>query len=205
MDRLRPPPAPASTPVSTIDRHAADNLRFIRDTMAGATRFTAVPGWGGVLMGLTALGTAGIAGPPRGESRWLQLWLAEALVALVIGCVAIARKAERAGTALTGPAARRFALAYVPAVAAGGVLTVVFARHGLTGELPGCWLLLYGAAVCSAGAFSVRVVPIMGVCFMAAGVLALAAPPEWGHLFMAAGFGALHLVFGFIIARRYGG
>jgi hypothetical protein len=53
--------------------------------------------------------------------------------------------------------------------------------------------------------FSVPAVPIMGLCFMVFGAVALFAPPEYANLFMAAGFGGLHLLFGLIIARRYGG
>lgn len=189
----------------TLDRHAADSLRFIRDTMASAAGFTAVPGWGGALMGVTAIGTAAISGPPRADPAWLWLWLGDAGLALAIGVAAIGLKAGRTGTSLTSPGTRRFALAFLPAIAAGATLTLVFVRSGLTTRLPGCWLLLYGAAVCSGGAFSVRVVPIMGAGLMVLGVLAFAAPPQWGHLFLAAGFGGLQIVFGIIIARRYGG
>ena len=71
--------------------------------------------------------------------------------------------------------------------------------------LPGCWLLLYGAAAATGGAFSVRIVPILGLCFMALGVVAFAVPAAWGHWFMAAGFGGLHIGFGLVIARKYGG
>src|SRR5262249_48680472 len=52
---------------------------------------------------------------------------------------------------------------------------------------------------------SVRVVPVMGVLFMAFGVAAFIAPSAWGNIFMAAGFGGLHIIFGAIIARHYGG
>jgi hypothetical protein len=106
---------------------------------------------------------------------------------------------------LTGAAGRRFALAFIPSLAAGAVLTAVFVRDHFITRLPGCWLLLYGAAVTSGGAFSVRLVPVMGICFMALGLCALLLPENMGSLFMTAGFGGLQIGFGLIIARKYGG
>ena len=189
-----------------IHAHAIDNIRFIRDTMSRATQFTAVPGWGGVLMGVTALVTAVISGPPDDSMRWVLVWLADACVGAAIALGTMAMKARRAGTPLTSAApAHRFALAYLPPLVAGVVLTPVFVLGGLMARLPGCWLLLYGAAAATGGAFSVRIVPILGLCFMALGVVAFAVPAAWGHWFMAAGFGGLHIGFGLVIARRYGG
>jgi hypothetical protein len=186
--------------------HAAEDLRFIRDAMARATEFTAVPGWGGVLMGVSAIVTAVVSGPPDGSRRWVLIWLADAVVAASIALIAMTIKARRSGTPLSSAApAFRFALAFVPPLVAGMVLTPVFATMGLVARLPGCWLLLYGTAAATGGAFSVRVVPIMGVFFMALGVIAFAAPAAWGHVLLAAGFGVLHIVFGVVIARRYGG
>ncbi len=192
--------------VEPMHAHAAENLRFIRDAMARASAFTAVPGWGGVAMGVTAIVAAAIAGPPDGSTRWMLIWLLEALVASTTAMVTMTVKARRSGTPLSSAApAFRFALAFLPPLVAGMVLTPVFAAIGGMTRLPGCWLLLYGTAVATGGAFSVRIVPLMGVCFMVAGIVAFAAPPEWGHWLMAAGFGGLHIAFGFVIARRYGG
>jgi hypothetical protein len=189
-----------------IHAHALENLRFIRDAMSRASEFTAVPGWGGVLMGVSALVAAPIAGPPDDTVRWVTIWFADAAVAVAIALVAISIKSKRSGTPLSKAApAFRFALAFVPPLVAGIILTPVFVTMGLMARLPGCWLLLYGTAVATGGAFSVRVVPLMGLCFMALGVVAFAAPAAWGHWLMALGFGGLHIVFGFIIARSYGG
>jgi hypothetical protein len=188
-----------------LHEHAAENLQFIRDTMARATDFTAVPGIGGVLMGLLALAATIVAGPPRNMGAWLGVWLATAGAAVVTGVIAIQRKARRHNLPLGGPVVRRFALALVPALVVAVVLTVFFVQHDLTARLPGCWLLCYGAAVTSGGAFSVRPVPFMGVAFIALGALAFLAPAEWGHFFLGAGFGVLHIVFGIAIARNYGG
>jgi hypothetical protein len=189
-----------------IQAHALENLRFIRDAMARASEFTAVPGWGGILMGVSALITAPIAGPPDDTFRWMLIWFVDAAVAAAIALVAIAIKSKRSGTPLSKAApAVRFALAFLPPLVAGMILTPVFAMMGLMARLPGCWLLSYGTAVATGGAFSVRVVPLMGLCFMALGAIAFAAPAAWGHWLMALGFGGLHIVFGTIIARSYGG
>lgn len=164
-----------------------------------------MPGRGGMLMGASAIVTAIIARPLAGSNEWLALWLVEAAVAAGIGMTAIVLKARQSGTSLSGPAARRFALAFSPPMAAGAVLTAVLWRRGMVTDLPACWLLLYGTAVTTGGAFSVRAVPLMGVCFMVLAAAAFVAPPAWGDGFMAAGFGLLQIGFGFVIARKHGG
>jgi hypothetical protein len=189
-----------------IHAYAADNLRFIRDAMSRAGTFTAIPGRGGVAIGVTAIAAAAVSGPPDNSPRWALVWFGEAAVAAAIGLSTMLRKARRAGTPLSTTApAYRFALAYLPPLVAGMVLTPVFATLDLAARLPGCWLLLYGTALASGGVLAVRLVGQMGVSFMVLGALALAAPAEWGHYFLAAGFGGLHIVFGTIIARNYGG
>jgi hypothetical protein len=191
---------------AALHAYAAEHLRYIRDAMERASEFTAVPGWGGVAMGFTALAATAVAGAPDGSARWLAAWLVEACIAVAIAVIAMVRKARRSGAPLWSAApTRRFALAYASPLVAGAALTVVFAARGLQSLLPGCWLLLYGVAAVTGGAFSARIVPIMGACFMALGIVALAAPDGWGPWLMAAGFGGLHIAFGFVIARRYGG
>jgi hypothetical protein len=182
-----------------------DNLSFIRSTMERATAFTAVPGWGGVAMGVTALAATALAHRSTSTGEWLAVWLGASFLALTIGGWSMLVKARRGGTSVFSYSGRRFVLSYVPPLIVGGLLSVVLVRAGLYAALPGTWLLLYGTGVVTGGAFSVRVVPIMGLCFMALGALALLAPPTWGNWLMAAGFGGLHIIFGVIIARRYGG
>lgn len=187
-----------------MDRHAADNLRFIRDTMERAASFTAVPGWGGVVIGITALGAGAVAfgRPPRNQ---FLIWCLEAFLALAIAGLALNVKSKRLALSLQSRPARRALLSFMPPLIAGAILTAVLYRLQIFGITPGVWLLLYGAAVVTGGAFSVRIVPMMGLCFMFVGVLSLLAPSEWGDLFLTLGFGGLHVAFGAVIARRYGG
>jgi hypothetical protein len=187
-----------------IDRRAADNLRFIRDTMERAASFTAVPGWGGVVIGATAL-TAGLLAWDRSPRQQFFVWLCESILALGVASFFVRRKSKRLSLSLQSRPARRALLSFMPPLLAGAVLTAVLFQLQVYSVLPGCWLLLYGAAVVTGGAFSVRIVPVMGLCFMFAGALCLMAPAAWGDAFLMLGFGGLHIGFGTLIARRHGG
>ena len=195
---------PASKPIP-IDSSAAEHLRYIRETMERAGEFTAVPGWGGMLMGFSALLAAFFASQQKSQNAWLVVWLLEALVAVAIAAPATAHKARRANLPLLSGPGRKFLLSFLPPMFAGALLTFVLVHAGLFAVLPGLWLLLYGAAIVAAGAFSVRIVPVMGACLISVGALALFAPAQWGDAFMAAGFGALQIGFGGWIARNHGG
>jgi hypothetical protein len=188
-----------------IHDRALDNLQFIRSAMERAGSFTAVPGWGAVAVGVTALVATWISLQQRFDAGWLRVWLIEAVIGVAIGGAAMVRKARVANDPLLSGPGRRFGLSFLPPIVVGALLTLALHEAGLFRVMPGAWLLLYGTAVVTAGAFSVRIVPLMGVCFMALGAAALFGPLRWWPWLMAAGFGGLHIVFGSIIARRYGG
>lgn len=196
-----------SDPVSPRALHlrAMDNLRFIREIMEGAAYFTAVSGLGEVAVGVTALGAAWLAAQQRTPGGWIAVWLIEAMLGALVSITAIVRKARRTDVALLSRPVQRFALGLLPPFLAGGVLTTVLFLQGSYSVLPGLWLLLYGTGVVTGGAFSVRIVPFMGIAFMGLGTCALFAPASWGDLFLAAGFGGLHILFGVMIAWRHGG
>ena len=203
-----PIPLPNRTPLPRpipIDARAADHLRYIRETMESAAEFTAVPGWGGVAMGATALAAAFLASRQNSPRAWLAVWLAEVFVAVAIAASAAATKARRANSSLFRGPGRKFTLSFAPPIIVGGLLTLALFQFGAVSVLPGVWLLLYGTAIVTGGAFSVRAVPIMGLCLMALGAAALFAPAAWGNVFMAAGFGIVQIGFGVWIALRYGG
>lgn len=188
-----------------LQSRAMDNLRYIRRTMEEAGAFTAVPGWGTVAVGVTALGAAAIAARQAAPASWLAVWCAEAALAIAISAASMARKAARGRVPMFGGPARRFWLSFVTPLFAGALLTAALFATGETRLLAPTWLLLYGAAVVTGGVSSVRIVPVMGVCFVGAGTLALLLPQVPRDLLLAAGFGVLHVVFGLVIARRHGG
>ena len=195
---------PQNAAVNLGDR-AIDNLKFIRETMERSTAFTAVPGYGGILMGVTAVAAAYIAHTQPDLRDSLTTWLVEAGLAFAIGMLAMWQKSKIAGQSLISAPARKFALSFAPPLIAGVVITLGLWRYGQFYVLPPVCMLSYGAAVVCGGAFSARVVPVMGWCFMVLGTIAFALPISYGNLMMALSFGGLHIIFGAIIARRYGG
>ena len=187
-----------------IDDHAFDNLRYIRETMERAGSFTSVPGWGGLAIGGTAIVTSIIASRLV-DLRWLEAWLIEAVVAAAIALITMSMKAARAGVTMTSTAARRFFVSYFAPIIAAAVITMMLTRTQWFDAMPAVWLLSYGASFISSGSYSIRVVPQMGVCFMLLGAIASLVSFPIANALLGVGFGGLHIIFGLIIARNYGG
>src|ERR1041385_1596267 len=192
-------------PVRFVSDRAMDNLRYIRETMERATPFTGISGRGEMAIGATALVASLIAAQQPTFKLWLAIWFAEGLISLLIAGWSMDRKARAVGMPLVSGLGRKAVFSLSPPIIAGGLLTIVLVRAGLTNAIPGMWLLLYGTGVITGGMFSVRAIPAMGLCFMALGAIALFSYPTWTNWFMAAGFGGLPLLFGAIIVRKYGG
>jgi hypothetical protein len=193
------------TPAASLHDRAVDDLRYIRETMAGASSFTAISGLGFVLVGLTAIVTAILAPSMDRPPAWLTAWLVAAGAGVAIGLTTTALKARRTGQPFLSAPFRKFALGIAPAIGAGALLTFALVRAHQHALLPAAWLLLYGAGLVAGGAFSVRVVPLMGASVLLLGALAAIGPAGWGPWLMVAGFGVLHVVFGVVIFRRHGG
>lgn len=195
----------SSGPAPALHARAMDDLRFIRRTMEHAGAFTAFSGSGLVAIGITALIATVLAGPDIESARWLATWLAEAFLAGGIATATTAWKSRHAGEPMWSGPARKFAFSVAPPVLAGALLSFVLDGAGLRSVLPGLWLLLYGAGLLAGGLVTLPVVPAIGAGFMSLGAVALLGPLAWQGWLLGAGFGGLHIVFGVIVARRYGG
>jgi hypothetical protein len=181
------------------------DLRFIRETMESASAFSAFSAPGLFLIG----GIAGVAGLVAhwqpDQVRRLVVWLVAAAVSAIVGALSTAWKTRGLAQPLMPGPARKFALSLAPALFAGTLLTIALARADSFSVLPGAWLLLYGAGLVAAGAWSVSTVPQIGAAFMGLGAFALLAPSEWGDWLLIAGFGGLHVAFGAIVGWKHGG
>ena len=189
-----------------IGHRAIDNLQFIRETMERSAVFTSVPGYGGMLMGATAVVAAYFANNQSPLSRdWLTVWLVEAVLAFAIGILAMWQKSKIANVSLVSAPAKKFAMSFLPPILCGVFITLGLWRFGHFEAMIPVWILCYGAAVVGGGAFSVKIIPVMGWCFIALGAVAFFLPAGFGNLLMGLSFGVLHIVFGLIIARKFGG
>lgn len=172
--------------------------------MERAVRFNAVPGLGLMIMGATAIASAGIA-TVAAPSLWLPIWVGDAVLAFTVGLATMIAKARSVSMPLNSRAGQSFVLSFAPTILLGTLATIAIAGHGAHDLLPALWLSLYGLAAVTAGAFSVPLVSAMGASFIVLGGAAFLLPVIPADLLMAAGFGMLHLVFGALIAHRHGG
>jgi hypothetical protein len=194
---------PAQPPA--LHDRAMDNLRYIRETMERATPFTGISGWGEIAIGITAFIACYIAAQQSSFKTWFAVWVADGLISVLIAGWSMDRKARAVQIPLVSGPGRKVVFSLAPPLIAGALLTLVLARAGAASAIAGTWLLLYGTGVITGGMFSVRAVPAMGLCFMLLGAVALFTPAVYANWFMAAGFGGLHVLFGAIIVRKYGG
>src|SRR6185503_15704438 len=125
-----------------INDRAMDNLRFIRETMEAAGTFTALSGWGQVVIGLTAIIAALIAARVDTPTLWLSVWLVEACVAAGISMASMTIKSHAANLPVFSGPIRKLVLSFSPPIAAGSVLTVVLHSIGAMAQVPGMWMLL---------------------------------------------------------------
>ncbi len=196
---------PSEEKTAFLPDRAMDNLRFIRATMERATAYTGISGKGLIAVGATALIAAWAAAQQSSPAHEIFVWLAEAVVSVVIAGLMMAKKSRRLQIPMWSETARRFILSFTPPMLAGALLTSVLYQNSLTDLIPGVWLLLYGTAVIAGGTYSVKIVPVMGTCFMLLGVIALIGPASWVPFMLGLGFGVLHILFGYWIAQKHGG
>ena len=105
-----------------------DNLRFIRGIMESAATFTAVSGWGQVVIGVTAIAAALVAARQSLPWAWVATWLAEAGIAAGISVASMAIKSHAANVPLLSGPMRKLILSFSPPMIVGAVLTGVLRR-----------------------------------------------------------------------------
>lgn len=194
---------------------ALDELQFIRDTMERSTQLTSVSGIGLIAMGLIATIGAYVAGWRGTYDWWVNVWFVVAIMGCTVGFTSMWYKADRNNISIFTGVGKRFALSLSPPIIAGCLMTQLLYSTQQFDLMPATWLLLYGVGVITGGAFSIRLIPAMGITFMVFGSIAIFLPdvtfqPVLGTItghdaLLAFGFGGIHILFGGIVAMRHGG
>src|SRR6267154_4915904 len=116
-------PVQSEAPVA-IESRALGTLAYIRASIESSGSMD-VPGMAGIVMGVIGVLAAIVVSLPRWAAHWLGIWLAAAVIALVLGGALGARQiVQRGHTRYLGPV-RKFLLCLCPALLAGAVLTLV--------------------------------------------------------------------------------
>jgi hypothetical protein len=191
---------------------AEDHLRSIRALMERATIYRALSApaafTGGVLSVLCA---ALLVVLRANESAVFATgWFVVFAITVGVSAFLLWKDAQRRGQQFLSPAARSAALAMLPPLAAGGVLSIVAVlRDGAALSLPGTWLICYALALLAMGHFAPGSIRRLGWAFFAAALLVNTGVDEIifdrvapgtglalrANLTMAATFGLLHLVY----------
>ena len=165
---------------TALHGRAAADLRFIRETMERSAAFTAVPGKGGVVMGVIGCAGAAVASSQTTASAWLATWMLTAVAAITAGGIALWRKASAAGTPMSRGVGARFVGGLCPPLVAGAAITLALWRADATSALPAVWLAVYGTGLLAAGLFSAPIVRGIGASFLVLGILAAVLPAAFG-------------------------
>ena len=178
-----------------------------RRALAPIMIFNGVLGVGGALVGM--------AMDLDQPQKFIGFWVVVALIGLAGSFFLVRRQALKASEPFWSPPTRRVTQAMLPALAAGGFITVIAffnmnaappGLHQVLGMLwlPAAWVILYGCAFHAAGFFMPRGMKIFGWAMIVGGcvVFAIGVPNNKArHLDLAQGvmgffFGGLHLAYG---------
>jgi hypothetical protein len=201
-------------------QEAQENLRVIRDLMERSTKYSTFSGLSGVLAGLVAITGCLIqyfyvlALPlDSRNTAFLINWSIVIILAIGFDFLLTKRRAPQVGKTIVSRLGKQMALAALPGLGTGALLSLVLLHHGLMDQIYPFWMLCYGAAVCAVGLFSQREVTRLGWAFVGTGAVTLllhylSSTPQQGALIglimTGIAFGGFHIVYGIVVSRRGG-
>lgn len=197
-----------------------EDLSHIRSMMERSSRFISLSGLSGVVAGLAAIIGAvylyfvfqreGID-YFDGERNVFGLSLVKELVmvgviilvvALLSGYIFTANKSRRKGLKIWDATTRRLLVTFAVPLVTGGFFCLALLYHHLFVFIAPATLLFYGLALVSAERYTLTDIKYLGYCQIILGLISLFFL-GWGLLFWTIGFGALHIVYGLIMHKKY--
>jgi hypothetical protein len=161
---------------------ALAQIHAIRGQMARGTEFR---GYGpetvaatGLLAGAAALFQGAVLKDPAGHAmRFLLIWISTAALAVLVTGLQTITRTRRVHSGLAGQMMGSAAESFLPAIAAGVLVTLVLVRSAPRDlwMLPGLWQIFYGLGIFASCRFVPRQMLAVGMWFMATGALCLTA------------------------------
>jgi hypothetical protein len=189
-------------------RQAMADLAEVRVRLATVQRFDGYSGNAAFASGVVAI-LAGVVqallapqpSTPQAREIYLIIWLICLGCALAInyGAIVVWRTRNRGEQA--GAQFRTVGMSILPAIAAGGVVTLALVLRGLTDLLPGMWCATYALGLFSSRAMVPRDVVLVAAAFGAAAAVLLLAPHihPLAWWIMPAAFGIGQIAIGAIV------
>ena len=164
-------------------RQAIADIAEVRDRLATVQRFGGYSGWAAITSGVVALVAGAVQaflepypGGADYAEPYLQIWLVCLVFALVINYGAILIWRARNADPQARMQVRTVGMSILPAIAAGGVLTLACVQRGALTLLPGVWCATYALGLFASRAMVPRDVVFVAVAFGFVATLLLFAP-----------------------------
>jgi hypothetical protein len=192
-------------------RQALADLAEVRGRLATVQRFDGYSGNAAVASGLVAVAAGFVQfilvphpASPASRLTYLTIWLVCLGLALSINYGAIVAWRSRHPDRQTAAQMRTVGLTILPAIAAGGVITLALVLRGLFDLLPGMWCATYALGLFASRAMVPREVVYVAIAFGAAATLLLLLPniDPLAWWIMPAAFGLGQIAIGAIVRAR---
>lgn len=199
-----------------IDKHQ-DDIDHIRSMMERSSRFISLSGVSGIIAGVIAL-IAAFAGnyfiqnsgqdfkTMNFNSALVQKLMLTCLVALLFaiffGILFTIKKSRKNNLKVWNGLTRRLLLSMFVPLIAGGIFCLVLSHYGQYQLIVPAMLIFYGLALVSSSKFTFSDIEYLGYCQLALGLIALFLI-NYGLIWWALGFGVLHIIYGFMMQKKY--
>ncbi|WP_104384241.1 hypothetical protein [Sphingobacterium sp. HMA12] len=192
-------------------------LGQIRSLMEKSSKFVSISGLSGVLIGCYALlgtllgyyittNTEVLNNQFSGDLTLLNIFLILAILILVLslltGWLMARKKAKKSRQSIWNITSKSLLFAVSIPLVTGGLLALILLAQGYYHLIAGMLLIFYGVALAAGSIYTFTEVRWLGILEICLGLLALYLP-DHGLLFWGLGFGGLHIIYGFIVYKKY--
>lgn len=201
-----------------------EDIKEIRTIMERSSRFQALSGLAGIVVGFIAIAGTVIAyaalglsfdqvqyeAPGQDQYSSMKLngtfLLLDAFVVLILsastGILFAVRNARKKGLPVWDNAAKRLMINFAIPLAAGSIFCSILFYHGHFALMAPSTLIFYGMALLNGSKYSIDDIRYLGIIEIVIGLLA-AVFIGYGLIFWALGFGLVHIIYGIRFYFKY--